>query len=570
MRACITFLAAALLCISLAPTQARAYGKDLEDKINRQKLNSAGVFLRVYHKGSAEKILGVLYGTGLNDNQRSGVLQRAGLSRDQMLTLNTAAGADGVKGAAKAFASFKLDPEDVLKSLCLTLMREYDVRTAIDFVMRREGLNEELLNAALDMPYAGWELGSAPQGDITGTLTKTGDVDLLYLWGTPRQRGYAYGKLMARAIMSVVNRHMLTDAMDGAVGDIPWDAICDAQYLRFVFEPAHMEEVKGMLLALEAELPEKDRIIAKYNRPLKLADLLALQTSGDWAGIFGSVMCARVGDSNLVGRNLDTRYDDNNEIFRRPLWLVIEPDKKTEKGQGPYATLTLAGMISGYVGFSQNGAFAMLQDGDGEGLDKLHCQPRSLLLRKALQRCVGASRFPDELALALEKQHFTRGAIIACGGRKSRPPYVIAEADGHHDDQKGVEFRTSTPEAGKTGLTAANTFETRYREEREAYWKARKEENKDFEIPEYVRDARERVRKLNESLRGKEVVDLDTFFAALKKAERKGEGRLTTVNAFVIEPDKGLVHVKLGKNRYNGAHAEKTATFELEKLFTRP
>ncbi len=570
-RFLFAFALIALLAAARAPLAAQPrFGKAIEEKITKQGLNSAGVFLRVYHRGKAESILGVLYNTGLNEDQRSQVLWRAGLTRDQIMTLYSAASADGFKGAVKSFTTFKVDPEEVLKSLCLALIREYDVRTAISFVMQREGLTEELLNEALELPYNGWELGSAPAGELTGKLSKLEEVDVLHLWGLPRQRGYAYGKLMAKAIMSFVNKHVLTDAMDGAVGDIPWDAICDGQYLRFDFEPSYLEEVKGMLLAMQEELSEKERTVAKYNRLLRLADLLSLQSSGDWAGIYGSAIGTRADDLNLVGRNLDTRYDDNNEIFKRPLWLVIEPDKKTEKGQGAYATLTCAGFICGYVGFSQNGAFAMLQDGDGEMLDKLHCQPRALLMRKALQKCQGASRFPEELSSLLEKQNVARGAIIMAGGKKSRPPYVVAELDGNHDAGKGVEFRTLSLEAGKNTLTAANMFEQRYKEVRETYWKQQAEKNKDFELPAYIVESRERVKKLNEASRNKEITDVESLFGALKKVEFKGQGRVTTINAFVIDADHGMVHVKLGQNRYAGAHAVQSRKFELEKLFTRP
>ena len=565
----VTLVILAMASLLLARTPAQAFGKELEEKISKQGLNSAAVFLRVYHNASAEKILGLLFNVGLNDDQRVRVLLRAGLNREQITAVGSGAQANGLKGAVKAFTELKLDPEDVLKAMCIVLVNEYDVRTAINFVIQREGLSEDMLNEALNLPYSGWELGSAPQGDVCGKLDKLEGVDILHLWGNPRQRGYAYGKLMAKQIMSFVNRHMLTEAMDGAVGDIPWDAICDAQYMRYDFDPAHMEELKGMLLAMNEALSEPERTVAKYKRLLRLSDLLCLNTAGDWAGVYGSALCTRAGDANLAGRNLDVRYDDNNEIFKRPLWLVIEPEKKAEKGLGAYATLTWPGFICGYVAFSQNGAFAMLQDGDGESLDKVHCQPRALMLRRALQKCQGAARFPDELAAQLERINVTRGAIIVAGGKKSRPPYVVAEVDGNHEDSKGVEFRTLSPEAGKSTLTAATLFEVRYKEEREKWYAERKEKDKNFEMPAYITDARERLKKLNDASRNKEISDVESLFAALKKAEFTGQNRVTTVNSFVVDADKGLVYVKFGQTRTAGAHGVETKKFELEKVFAR-
>lgn len=559
----------ALLALLCARTPALAYGKDLEEKINKQGLNSAAVFLRVYHKASAEKILGVFFGVGLNEDQRNRVMLRAGLTREQIGAIAAQAQANGLKGAAKTFTDFKLDPEDVLKALCITLVTEYDVRTAIDFVLKREGLGEDVLNDALNLPYRGWELGSAPQGELCGKLEKLEGVDVLRLWGAPRQRGYAYGKLMAKQIMGFVNRHMLTEAMDGAVGDIPWDAICDAQYMRFDFDAAHLEELKGMLVAMNEELSDAERSVAKYKRPLRLSDLLALNTAGDWAGVFGSALCTRVGESNLAGKNIDVRYDDNNEIFRRPLWLVIEPEKKTEKGQVGYATLTWPGFICGYVAFSHNGAFAMLHDGDGEMLDKVHCQPRALLLRRALQKCQGAAKFPEELAAQLERINVTRGAVVVAGGRKSRPPYVVAEVDGNHEAGKGVDFRTQSPEAGRNTLTAATAFEARYREARDKYYAERKAKDPAFEMPGYLVEARERVKKLNDASRNKEITNVESLFAALKRAESTGQGRITTTLAAVVDADKGLVHIKLAQTRTAGAHAAETKKFELDKLFAR-
>jgi len=127
-----------------------------------------------------------------------------------------------------------------------------------------------------------------------------------------------------------------------------------------------------------------------------------------------------------------------------------------------------------------------------------------------------------------------RGAIVVVGGKKART--VVFEADGDHADQKGIEFRVISPEAGKSGLSATNHFVTRKHDEREAEIAKKRKEEKHYDLPGWLEFSIKRLDALNEAAKAKETDTVDGMFAALKKAEWLARDNTVTTCAYVIEP----------------------------------
>ncbi|MCC6573653.1 MAG: hypothetical protein IT462_07670 [Planctomycetes bacterium] len=563
----IGIVAATLFAASAVPTSAQDAKAGLQAKI-AGGLTSAGVYGRVYHKNSMEQIYDLFDSLGFDQVQRNRVIWRAGGDKGVTDLMAQAVKAGGKAGGAKLLADNKIDPENLLRAICIECVTDPDRKGAQGAInrLKQNKLTDEMINDTLDLPYTEWALGDKPKGALTGDITKIDGVDVLRLWGTPRQRGYAYGRLMCFSIMAMINKHLLSENVDGSLRDISYDGITDLQYMRFDFDETTLEEAKGMLQGMLDLLSDDERKLYKYKRGVKLADILALQTTGEWVGMGCSTLAIGPGNSKLIGHNSDLVYDENGEILKRPIWLVIFPDKKTEKGLQPYAALVAPGQLAGYCAFNKAGGFAMVQDGDGDNTDKVCCRVRTQLIRRVLEKNNNAQKLADEMNAALAGQRFRRGAIVVAGGKRGRT--VVFEADGDLRDNKGVEFRLSSPEAGKNGLSATNHFVTRKREERDAaIEKARAA--KAYDPPAWYEFSNTRLTALNDAAAGDKNVDtVDGMFAALKTAELLARDNSATMHAYVIEPEENRVHVKIARDRTGGAHTQAASTVSFERLFT--
>ncbi len=367
-------------------------------------LTSAGVYGRIYHKGSMEKIYDVFESLGFDQNERNQVIWRAGGDKGVTDMMANAIRTGGKAGAIKLLKDNKVDAENLLRALCIQCAGDEDrkgAHGAIAAVIKRDGLTHEVVNDTLDLPYTNWELGPHPVGELCGDITHLESMEVLRLWGTPRQRGFAYGRLMCFSIMAMINNYLLSENIDGSLRNISYDAITDLQYMRYEFDATTLEEAKGMLMGMQDLLEDKESRLNKYKRPIKLADILALQSAGERVGRGGSAFGIRPGASGLVGHNSDLSYDENGEILKRPIWLVVFPDKKTERNLQPYAAIVAPGLLAGPCAFNKAGSFALVQDGDGDNTDKVCCQVRTLLARRVLEKNSSPQKIGDEMAAAL-------------------------------------------------------------------------------------------------------------------------------------------------------------------------
>ena len=115
---------------------------------------------------------------------------------------------------------------------------------------------------------------SAEEGTCgSGTFLRVDGVGVLTVWGTPEERGYAHGWLLARPVLDMVDvvcgtHLLLSDTEDYGKKILPLIE-------RFVFEKDDEAELEGILAGVKARLGE-EAVLSRIGRPLTLAVLAAV------------------------------------------------------------------------------------------------------------------------------------------------------------------------------------------------------------------------------------------------------------------------------------------------------
>ena len=120
--------------------------------------------------------------------------------------------------------------------------------------------------------------------EICGRFVEKDGFRTLYLWGTPEQRGFAQGYLLADTILRSFEAD-LQKLMRGSRMKQYEKRLLKSIVPRFAFSADEEAELAGMLKGIKAKLPADKCKLAGVDRPVSLLDLKALNTVGDWMAL---------------------------------------------------------------------------------------------------------------------------------------------------------------------------------------------------------------------------------------------------------------------------------------------
>jgi hypothetical protein len=307
--------------------------------------------------------------------------------------------------------------------------------------------------AALLLPAAPCAAGLAPGCE----LVELKGVPVLRLSGTPHERGYAHGYLLAGEIMDLFNRYMAFVIRDtGGYETRIRPEVRD----RFAFSPEIREEIAGLLQGLK-DKRGSDRIDTPFGRPLDELDLLAVQALPDWYPFACSAFVtwgALAPDGPVAGRNMD--------FFVHP--VLLENHMLVVNGRSPgaraHVSLTWPGMVGVLTGLNEDGVVAFVLDAAPKmSTDRKGFVARTLATRLVVER---ASRIaPAGYAYHLLRDVPTRwgGCLFVAGPRAGAVP---GSAGVLERDARGTSLRTfgDDPVAeGVPAFTCTNHFRVRAR-----------------------------------------------------------------------------------------------------------
>lgn len=302
----------------------------------------------------------------------------------------------------------------------------------------------------------------APEGRCaSGSFRHVQGVGVLTLWGAPRERGYAHGRLLARPVLDVAEAVCGTGLLLSDPADYERKILPLME--RFQFEPDDEQELRGLFQGVRDALGDRARL-RSLGRQLRLEDLKALNTAGDWyrqaCSSFAAWGPAGGRGHVWVGRNFD--FYPTRAFFAHQMIVV----HRRAEGKLAWATVSAPGLIGCITGLNQEGVFASVHDvylprREPEGGHA----PRLLVLRRLMERC----RARDLAAQALpvfraRRALFDNAVLLAAPVRDGTPPALVFEYDGNRADGGGVTVRAPADNgprwpAGTIGCT--NSFRKR-------------------------------------------------------------------------------------------------------------
>lgn len=285
--------------------------------------------------------------------------------------------------------------------------------------------------------------GQAPPEDLHGRLDVVDGQKTLSLWGSPRERGFAHGWLLAEVIVQGVDAD-LQSLLQGNV------ALYEATVMRlvapkFAFSPDEVEEMKGILAGIEARLPEEKRVIPSLKRALTLEDLRAANTVGDWVALGCSTIAvsgALTGDGHpAAARNFD--FAGLRLLLEDQIVVVVKPDE----GRFGYAGVTHPGGIGVMTGMNSEGVFASIHDVRIKAMMLLAMRPnvpRLCALRRILTEtaAAGAVAAAHEAVRKWPTLYGNNFMIVAPDPTAGAPFAGVLEYDNRVKDSDGVTLRT--------------------------------------------------------------------------------------------------------------------------------
>ncbi len=314
-----------------------------------------------------------------------------------------------------------------------------------------------LIREALSAAPAAVEEGECDHG----TFRRVKGVGVLTLWGTPYQRGFAHGKLLARGILDMVDvvggsNLLLSDTEDYEKKILPLVG-------RFEFEPADEEELRGIFEGVQAALGPRP-MLEQLGRPPTLPDLKACNTAGDWyrqaCATFAAWGTRAKGKHVWVGRNFDFLPAKASVSHQ----MIVVHKRLGEKKA--WATVSAPGMIGCITGLNEDGVFASVHDVflPLRRLEKGY-SPRLLVLRRLMETCE-----PRDLEgqarpiLEARKPMFDNAILLAAPVADGSPPAVVFEYNSDYSKDKGVTVRTPADNEEKLSremITCTNHFRKR-------------------------------------------------------------------------------------------------------------
>lgn len=381
---------------------------------------------------------------------------------------------------------------------------------------------------------------STPQ--VHGTLTRVDGVRVLRVWGTPAERGYAQGYLLASDIVTLLDEYL-----DGNVLAYRTVTLPMTRLMRI--SPEYEAELRGMLTGIEsrsggpANVPSLDRALA-YD------DLVAINCIPDLA-LFGCSSFAAWGSmtadgGTLAGRNLDWRRLDALDGSQ----IVVAYAPWAEQKRLGWVSVTWPGYIGCLTGMNAEGVTVSMHDVRAGPPTTVGFTPRGLTLRDAIESARAASAVEDVGRVLRGRTSAVGNNVpVAVPHTGKAAASVVFEYDGVLSLSGGVTVRTPDE---RSYQVCTNHYVKRAQ---------RRDCQRFAAIQARLTDLATRDERL----------DLDGAWEILRTVERPGNGvslPLLTYQSVVFEPNRRRLHVALSREG-RPAPRFKPVTFTVGELLNK-
>jgi len=290
---------------------------------------------------------------------------------------------------------------------------------------------------------------------INGTLRDGGDHQVLHVWGTHTQMGYAHGYLLADDVMALAEGYILP--MYG-VSPAQYELLVSAVLPSFDIPPSLRAEAEALIEGVRAA--GADMYMDTLERDLEADDLLLANAASDLFGV--SWQCSSISawgqataaDPDLAGelamaRDLDWDFGGGAADLRDH-GLVIAYES-TEEDEQRWVSVAFPGYIGCLSCVNESGVGAFQNQGNhGTSMSSLDTDPALVPINLTLRTAIeardadgdGANTIADvEHAVTEVGRMGTYEIHLISPADRSDPPAAILEANNG-----GTALRTPTDE----------------------------------------------------------------------------------------------------------------------------
>ena len=305
---------------------------------------------------------------------------------------------------------------------------------------------------------------------VNGRLETVDGRDVLHLWGTRYEMGYAEGALMCGRLTEVFEDYIL-NYLVAQVG-YDWDTI-SALALGFIELPeGDRAELEGIAAGMRENCPEEDLIVTSDHlglgeggsRPVELDDLLVANAVGDWACSSFTAWGEATATGDMIhARNFDYSIDPEGTFLDQHIIKVYDSADEGARFLS-VSTPGLVGCISCFT--AEATAFTMHNIVGLETSSGYSFTPRMLAMRQAIVATWGADDPAGTVEEVLEASPQYRGNGLHLGWGESElhsAGGAVFEYDGneeHSDAQATV--RVPGAHQGELQTTEATVCTNHY------------------------------------------------------------------------------------------------------------
>lgn len=231
---------------------------------------------------------------------------------------------------------------------------------------------------------------------LKGRLEERGGRRVLTLWGSPRERGYAHGYLLARDINYLLAKDFAGFLETRRMAAADYESKVVGFIVKaFEWSESERAELDGMLAGIRARLAPRERRIDFLDRELSLADLKAINTAGDWLNLGCSTLVMRgkfsADGKPLVVRNFD--FFGFRSLLDKQLVIRSLPHGKGAARAHAWLGVTHPGLIGVITTMNDERVFASIHDVPIRA-------PKLFFLRRHVPRLLAMRRLAERLDAA--------------------------------------------------------------------------------------------------------------------------------------------------------------------------
>lgn len=305
-----------------------------------------------------------------------------------------------------------------------------------------------------------------PTYDVNGVLETVDGLEVMRVWGTREEMGYAEGALLCGRLTEIFEKYALDYAVAGT--GVGYETVQAFASTFFTIPEDHERQLRAMLLGMQERCDPEDLIITSDNleaaaggsREITYEDLFVAHVLPDYLCTSLTVWgdASATGDT-IHGRNLDFLLDPDGVFLDEHMLKVYQ---SSEEGDATFASLSIPALIGCFTCFSSEGVgFTMHNVGGLTDDTPTGNIPRTLAMRDAIVATIGEA---DKVAAAdavfdaaPQEMGNNLHMSMPCDGTGGCIGAAVFEYDGnsaHEDGHSTVRL----PGDVDDGLTSDMTF----------------------------------------------------------------------------------------------------------------